>query len=515
MMPRAKATGRTSVVVLIVVLVALASVVATGFLIVNHLRAGVAPVAPAAATAWAMPEFPENASTREMIELAEGGIEEALEWSDEEYRQAIEHYLYTPQDEANIDAFVYQQIVLDALDEYVNPHLIEILGHPAFRDQLAQSLPVSEYGVVVYFTPLDRAVFLFDTPVPPRAIAAFAPMLEHPEPGHRAAAARAVARLQSPYAIPGIRKALADKDAEVREAALVGMSWAPNLDHITGPGSAELFAALSDMAATDECPELLPQLMLRIDAPRATELFLETDLTAMVESPRLTHILQGFVANEIPIPRDQLMPLISALRASAPVPPMCESLGQALSVLALDRNPRDEPMLRILAASHHNCHETQAARAILTVHSLDGVLVTAEEGYDKDDYAGMSEAQRRATATLDLIDCGERGSIADTFALVLRDDWRDCLAGLRQMGANEHAMVYEAAIAKFGPGGPADDQSTRTRQLRELVDAKAFDKLDLAWDQIETSLMLLLVDDILAHPQDFAAPPSPPPADEQ
>lgn len=452
------------------------------------------------------PEIPQigpEASAYEIVELASEALYESDAWSDESLAELLDYYLYTEVDREEESRFFFAYYVLDALDERVDPLLVDILTDAGAREKLSAPLPVRDGGELIHHTPLDRAVALLEPPVPREIAPGLSPMLGYDDPAIRAAGARALGRMVTSAVVAPVRRALDDTDPTVRAAALEGLEWPEAWGHLMGPGSNELFGRLLELSEDDDPPAIAPTVLLGMDPVRAEPLLLADDLTSLIGDERLTHRLAAFDRLRRPIERERLLALISALRTLPPEEPHCSALGHALGILALEGNPRDEAMLRVLASSNHNCHELRAAQALLAVRGLGDIEEVLTERVITEGYRGLTTQETHVIAALDLEMCGRETTLLDTFEIVLAEDWRDGLEGLRAMGATQHALVFEAAIAKFGEAGPSPNQAERTRQVAALRAANAFGKLDAAWRALEEPLHLRIVEYVLANETSF------------
>jgi hypothetical protein len=315
---------------------------------------------------------------------------------------------------------------------------------------------------------------------PKEAVTALAPFLNDPSERIRKDAALSIAKTGAAEIIPHVRKAFSDSDKYVRSYALMGLEFALNRDGLEESVSMELFSDVKTLLEKGYNSDKAADILFRFDSKKAKDYFLSSDVFR-ADSHIVHEVLETLANAKVPLNRERLLGLISALDTSDLKYPRTYALGEALRLLGQIQNPVDREFLSTRLTHSEDRVAGGAAAGLLCSHGLEGFEQRIRESEEKSGYDRLSEHQRFYSAVFMCDAEINNGGLAQYFVNSSGDHWRDALAGLEAMGSKERVGVLREAISLFGLDGPSEDRDNRLEQLSKL-----FKKNDSIFDSLET-----------------------------
>jgi hypothetical protein len=352
--------------------------------------------------------------------------------------------------------------------------------------------------------PFNRACdILGDTPSK-EAVAALAPFLDDPSDAIRKDAALAIAKTGAAEILPHVRKAFSDANEYVRSYALMGLKFAMNRKGLAEPVSRELFSDVKDLLTKGRNADNAADILFRFDSEKAKDYFLSSEVF-QPESRIIHEVLKTLADGKMPVQRELLLDLISALDTSPLKYPQTYALGEAFRLLGQLQNPDDRELLSARLTHFEDRVAEGASAGLLCSHGLDGFEKRIWESEEKSGYGSMSEVQRHYSAVFVCDAEVNNGGFAQYFVNSSGDHWRDALAGLEAMGSKVRLGVVREAVSLFGTDGPSEDRDKRQKQLSALYkrNDSLFEALDSRYYESQEVIEVLATRFVLANPEGF------------
>ena len=441
------------------------------------------------------PEYWDAAS--QARQEADEAAEAAKTWSDDQVASATRHFVL----EVSTSREAWGEArILRELGQRTHPTVLNLLGDEKIYDRLVK--PTGED--LVPEAPFNRACDILGDEPPQEAVAALAPFLNDPSEQIRKDAALAIAKTGAAEIIPHVRKAFSDADEYVRSYALMGLEFSLNRDGLAESVPGELFSDVKTLLKKGHNSDKAADILFRLDSEEAKDYFLSSDVFRA--DSRIVHEVLETLANaKVPVHRELLLGLISALDTSDLKYPRTYALGEALRLLGQIQNPEDREFLSARLTHSEDRVAEGAAAGLLCSHGLEGFEQRIWESEEKSGYDSLPDHQRYYSAVFMCDAEINNGGLAQYFVNSSGDHWRDALAGLEAIGSKVRLGVVREAISLFGPDGPSEDRDNRQEQL-----SKIYKKNDSIFEALETRyynsaevVEVLATRFVLANPDSF------------
>lgn len=245
-------------------------------------------------------------------------------------------------------------------------------------------------------------------------------------------------------------------------------------------------------------------ILFRFDSEQARDYFLSSEVFR-VDSRIVHEVLETLANAKVPVQRDLLLNLISALDASDLKYPRTYALGEALRLLGQAQNPEDREFLTARLTHSEDRVAEGAAAGLLCSHGLEGFEKRIWKSEENSGYGSLPDHQRYYSAVFMCDAEINNGGLAQYFVNSSGDHCRDALAGLEAMGSKERLGVLREAISLFGPDGPSQDRDNRQEQLSKLYkkNDSIFEALDTRYYNSAEVVEVLATRFVLANPNSF------------
>ena len=426
---------------------------------------------------WGFRELMQNPEewSRDMERASkalERATEEAKQWNDSQISAAVNRFVFdvSSSQEATGDASI-----LKSLGPRVHPTVLQILGDASRRAKLVA--PTGKN--LLPEAPFNRACGLLGDSPPTNATVFIAPFLDEPAKEIRKDAALVLGKIGTPEVVVPLRMAFSDSDEYVRSYGLMGLQWAIKNHRLNEQCARELYGDIAQLVITGKNPDKSASLLLHIDQPRATELFLSEKIFA-ASAPSLHEALEALADKRIAVRRDRLLTLIAELEKCEMKYPKTYALHEAIRLLGQHKLADDRSFLEARLNSSEPRVAEGASAGLIASFDLEGFEQRAWEVESKSGFSALKPAQKHYLAVLMYDGEVNNGGLSQYFFNSSGDEWRNALAGLEAMGFTERLAVLREAIAKFDKDGPSPDRERRQEQLAKLArkNEALFDALD-------------------------------------
>ncbi len=450
---------------------------------------------------WGFKDVVKNPDYWDAASQAQREADEAAEaaktWSDDKVASATRHFvLEVP---TSSEAWGEARILRE-LDKRTHPTILELLGDQKLYARLIK--PTGED--LLPEAPFNRACDILGDAPPKEAVAVLAPFLDDPSDEIRKDAALAIAKTGTAEIIPHVRKAFSDAHEYVRSYALMGLEFSLDRDGLEESVPRELFSDVKNLLAKGQNADKAADILYRFDSEQARDYFLSSEV--FQPASRIVHKVLKTLANaKVPVQRELLLDLISALDTSDLKNPRKYALGEALRLLGQMQNPEDREFLSAKLTHAENRVAEGAAAGLLCSHGLEGFEKRIWESEEKSGYDSLPDHQRHYSAVLMCDAEIKNGGLAQYFVNSSGDRWRDALAGLEAIGSKDRLGVVREAISLFGPDGPSENRDKRQAQLSKLYkkNDSIFEALESRYYKSAEVVEVLASRFVLANPDSF------------
>ncbi|MGJ8696587.1 MAG: DMP19 family protein [Verrucomicrobiaceae bacterium] len=428
---------------------------------------------------------------------ADEAAKAAKNWSDDQVASAARHFVLEVT--TSREAWGEAQILRE-LGQRPHPTVLKLLGDEDLYDRLVK--PTGED--LLAEAPFNRACDILGDAPPKEAVAALALFLNDPSEQIRKDAALAIAKTGAAEIIPHVRKAFSDTDAYVRSYALMGLEFSLNRDGLADTVPGELFSDVKNLLEKGNNSDKAADILFRFNSEEAIDFFLSSEVFS-ADSRIIHEVLETLADAKVPVQRELLLGLISALDTSDFTYPRAYALGEALRLLGQMQNPEDREFLSARLIHSEDRVAEGAAAGLLCSHGLEGFEQRIWESEEKSGYDSLPDHQRYYSAVFMCDAEVNNGGLAQYFVNSSGDNWRDALAGLESMGSTDRLVVVREAISLFGSDGPSENRDKRQDQLSKLYkkNDSIFDALESRYYDSDEVIEVLATRFVLANPDSF------------
>lgn len=389
----------------------------------------------------------------------------------------------------------------------VIPVLIDALYEPEFRQKTDPKEQDKIHLLRRRSAPLVTVLECLEAYAPEEAVPAIAPLVEDDDEEIRKHTALLLGTIGADSAVGPLTRSLSDDDDYVRSYATMGILRAIEAERISDGFRTGVFNAVQplvfqrDTTVSGEAPKCL----LGLDRDRAISfLTARESLTAGREG--LQYVLRAVREAEVPVDEDLLLKLVSVLENEVDEYPNDYVLGEVLCLLArIDSESARAAIARGTESKSQRVRE-DATKALAASRGVHEPFTVAFNRLDSVGWSGLTEAQRRALAVRILIDEVDNGGFSQYFVNSSGDQWRDAVAGLEAIRATLDLVLFQNAIALFGPNGPSTNATKRHRELARIVkkDDEVFSLPEDKFYKDEQDREVLLLRYMISHSTDFS-----------
>lgn len=379
--------------------------------------------------------------------------EQLPNWSAKEIEEQVKQYVFTEADEENLRPLEY---ALEALSPQTHEALLAILRDPSNQEALSELRNKT--------APVMRICKLFTVRMPEEAVNLLKPFLQHESDEIRKECILAISESGHGIALPSVVSAL--KDEDIQWYALLGLKRALEANVLSDEISAailpELEASILANREVENCSELLSLL----DFERAKN-FLSSESVLSPHAESIHEVISTIREFQFQVPREHVLELYVEISKREMKYPDNYAVGELLALLGSARNPLDETLLE--ENSRHTDRKVAegAVKGLLTYHGLDDF----EKKIWNDaasDAKPLSKEQRMYLAVHQLDAEVNNGGHSQYFFNSYSDNWQNALDGLKEMGLEDRAAIFQESLNYFGTKGPSIDRNTRQMQLSKI-----------------------------------------------
>ncbi|MCC9606945.1 DUF4375 domain-containing protein [Blastopirellula sp. JC732] len=330
----------------------------------------------------------------------------------------------------------------------------------------------------------------------------------HPAAEVRRNAAILLGKIGTEECVKPLTTLLADDDDQVRGWGMLGIQRGLEEGRRDEKFLQAIFPALEPLLALEDSSvdDEAPGLLLTIDRQRA--------VAAILKSERFNSANIQFASNlkalnelQISVPHELLLPQLSQLEPISGEFPHMYNFSEAL--IAYARNPDANAKAYLQKQQSENEDEMVREYAAKGLAILDGVDDAEEfitlHYYDVGFEKLTAEQQNYIAVRNYELEVGSGGH-DQYFVNTSGDEIQIAHRGLMAIGAIKKGKVLAAAIALFGPSGPAVDQDARIEQMERFSPKQdeQFNSLDDQFYENEEVIPEMLADYVLENKSHFA-----------
>ena len=358
-------------------------------------------------------------------------------------------------------------------------------------------------------SPLRRICGLLTFTPAAEAAKPLAKYVEHPNPAFRGEAASTLGRIAAPDCIEPVKKALADRDQEVRQFALIGIDAGIRENGRHQEFLNGIYDAVAAMMTSGEHYNLSgpASVLAMIDGPKAAPL-LESRRYFTTRNPQLRDVLVGLNFEGHKTPHAILMPLMKELApAAARDGRRGLEFAAALQLYARNPDPEAEATFRALSESGTDSVAVGAGKALEILAGVDTARVM-KLGHDGN-FATMTPPQRYYFAVSEYHFEVCNGGHDQFFYNSAGDLYPTVLEGLHAIGAHTQAATLQEAMNAFGARIETNWEARRrqmeqlpagARNIFERSDRQYYESEKRSGERVDVLLSLFAVN----YPADFA-----------
>lgn len=430
----------------------------------------------------------------ETNQATNAAIKAAESWDDAQIASATRHFILEAV--SSRDAWREKQLLMH-LGEKTHRAVLQLLEDTNLYSRLVK--PTGED--ITPEAPFNRACDLLGDAPPEVAVMPLVPFLDDAASGIRKHAILAISKTGSASIAPYVRKALSDHDSYVRSYALMGLEYALNRSGLAPSIPNELFSDVLELLRNGKNSDKAAEILYRLNSTKAADFFLsESSFTR--DSQVLQDVLRTLANNQVIVPRDAILGLIQSLQTEEFKYPLTRSMGEALRLLGLHREPADREILHGWTEHSDQYVAEGAASGLLCSFDLEGF---EKKIWDAEDHNTLSEHQRLYGAVFMCDAEINNGGIAQYFVNSSGDNWRDAIAGFTAMQFKERLDILREAVALFGSDGPSTNRGTRQKQLSKLytADEAIFETLESRYYKSTEIIYVFSIRYVLANQESF------------
>jgi HEAT repeat protein/Zn-dependent protease len=424
---------------------------------------------------------------------------ESARYSDADLQRMVDRlYVQDDPQRANFYGLLYA-------DARPLPFLLKALDDPRTSTTVFSGRGVS----ITDTSPFERICALLRKLRPSEAAKPLARYVDNPNPMFRRTAALLLASIGTRECLEPVKRALADKDHEVREYALIGLaSKGRQRDEEFLSG---LIPALIPMLSENFAPESPAKALMVVDPANAVPI-LESPRYFSTQNPQLAAVLEALNRPGVKVPRTILLPLLAKLDSSnTNESPEQVTYAAALTLYANNPDEHAENRFRTLINAPSAIISSAAAQDLETLAGIN-VRDVVMDVYDRRGFATMTQAQQFCLAVELYRDEVNDGGHKQYFYNDDSDLYEAAIAGLHAMGATSQATNLADVSRAFPSGHPAPTEGGRRDQLEAFGSDqdRILETADKRFYQLEKEpsarLDVLMTLYALKHRTDFAVP---------
>ena len=425
---------------------------------------------------------------------------ESARYSDSDLQQMVDR-LFQQDDphRANFDGLLYAGV-------RPLPFLLKALDDPRTSTTIFSGHDIHGLGA----SPFERICNLLWSLRPPQAVEPLARYLDHPNPIFRRKAAWVLASIGTRDCLEPVKRTLTDKDHEVREDALIGLTSEARGKPRDEQFLSGVFPALIPLLDDGQyAPESPANAMMAVSPTKAIPI-LESPRYFSDQNPQLAEVLGALDRPGVKVPRIILLPLLAKLELAATKKSANQgNYAAALTLYANNPDERAETKFRTLINSPSSMISSAAARGLETLAGIS-VRDVVMDVYDRRGFEAMTQPQQFCLAVELYQDEVNNGGHKQYFYNDDSDLYKTAIEGLRAVGATPQAAILSDASHAFLPEQPAPTEEARRHQMEEFgsIQDGIFKTADQSFYQLEDKqgerLDTLMTLYALKHRSDFA-----------
>jgi HEAT repeat protein len=358
-------------------------------------------------------------------------------------------------------------------------------------------------------SPFQRICDLLDNIAPAEAAKPLARYLEHPDPAFRRQAATVLGNIGVSDCLKPVKKALADRDREVRQFAMIGLMNGLERQQRDETFLRGIFPALVPLLKTGVyATEGPPGVLAAIDLAKAAPI-LESPQYLAAGNPQLHDILTALDRDGVKVRLAIVLPLLTELESLA-IKKKAREWDYAAALILYARNPDDRAGSRfqVLTGSPSSTIAAAAARGLEILAGINASEAVSAV-FERRGFAAMTKPQRYYHAIEDYRDEVNNGGHSQYFYNSSGDIYETAIEGLRAIGATSKAAILSGSLRAFAMLPPTNN--AERRELMEVFRAPEdhiFVGADESFSESEgrpgERLDVLLTMYALKHRSDFA-----------
>jgi HEAT repeat protein len=393
------------------------------------------------------PKFYEDTDDAPLVKRATQRLKKT---SDREIARLVDQWL---DDQLSREDF----ILLEMLEDRATPALVAALRSPRITKY---EVPPDGFG----FPPLEKLWTVLEPLRPPEAVPVLARLLDHPSYWARATTAFQIGYICTPNAIAALQRAVADPETHVMTMAMNGIAHAISRVDFSGDLRKKLFdIAASQLDRFVVGGSNVARTLMAIDAQRGATL-IQDPARLRLGNPTLPDLLQALAEAKVVVPAAQIAALCAELKREESK--QAVAYAYALQVLARSGDPTARKRIESAMKSRVAFVRDLApqARSILE-NTDDAHRVALDALAEVDSLQKLAPPLRTYLAVTILKGEVENGGFEQYFANSSGDDWREALAGLKEIGAKKTVALLKEVIAMFDDSTPSPKRKTRVEQM--------------------------------------------------
>jgi hypothetical protein len=443
-------------------------------------------------------------SKRSGAELRESrqaeGRSESARYSDADLQRMVD-LLFVQDDphRANFDGLLYA-------GARPLPFLLKALDDPRTSTTVFSGNDIYGLGA----SPFERICNLLWNLRPAGAAAPLTRYLDHSNPVFRRKAAWVLASIGTRECLEPVKRALADKDNEVRESALIGLTQASKGKERDEQFLSGVFPALIPLLDNGKYDPESPASAMMAVAPAKAALILESPKYISDRNPQLPEVLRALDRPRVKVPRTILLPLMAKLAPAASKESSDQvAYADALTLYANNPDEHAETEFRTLINSPSSIVSSAATKGLETLAGIN-VRDVVVDVYDRRGFDAMTQPQQFCFAVELYEDEVDNGGHHQYFYNDDSDLYKVAIEGLHAIGATPQAAILSDASRAFAPEQPAATEELRRHQMEEFgpvqdgifktADQRFYQLEDVPGERLDTLMTLYA----LKHQSDFA-----------
>lgn len=305
---------------------------------------------------------------------------------------------------------------------------------------------------------------------PAEAVRPLEKYMQHQDDYFRKYAAVALGNIGTAECIAPMLVALDDAEESVRSFAMMGIQRGIEAERCSVEFLDAMFPALTKLLNRDDDDSFgrAPQLLLKINTDRALPVLLSQEYFT-TENRKLRYIIKALNVAGHRIPHEQLLPLLRSEQLLIDEYPRYYNYAEALIAYAHNPDAAAEDTLRAELRSTNTWVQEAAAEGLAILSGISNAREVVFEAVKSEGFEKLSVPRKHYFAVLMYDAEVNNGGHSQYFVNPTGENWKEAIAGLKAIGAENRAAILLDATAVFGPAGPAVDTEARRKQLRAFT----------------------------------------------